>query len=399
MIGFNDALKKVLDHAQDYGNEIVPLDKSHGRVLAETILADRDFPPFDRSTKDGIAICFEALKSTEQAFISEGVAQAGSPQATLEQAEHCVEVMTGAIVPKNTDTVIMYEHTSNSGDTFTVEKPIKKGQNIHYQGSDITQGEVLLQSGVSITSAEIGVLASVGKAQVVVKKLPKIAVISTGNELVNVEETPLPFQIRKSNSHSLYALLETELIAADIHHLVDEPSAIQKALEHLIKTYDVLLLSGGVSMGKFDFLPEAFAALGVEKAFHKVLQRPGKPFWFGKHLKHKTILFSFPGNPVSTFVNYHLYFKAWLNKTLGRVAPQFTVFLSDSYTNETDLTLFIGAKIDMKEGRLMAKVLSSSGSGDLAGLTKVDGFVSIPPKETLQKEATTTFIPTRNLWQ
>lgn len=399
MIGFNDALNKVLEDEQDYGNEIVSLAESHGRVLAETILADRDFPPFNRSTKDGIAICFDALKSPEQAFESEGVAQAGSPQVILDHNEHCIEVMTGAIVPKNTDTVIMYEHTSKTGDIFTVEKSIKKGQNIHYQGSDIDQGKVLLQSGVFITSAEIGVLASVGKAQVLVKKLPKVVVISTGNELVNVEETPLPFQIRKSNSHSLYALLETEGILADLHHLVDEPSAIQETLGRLIKTYDVLLLSGGVSMGKFDFLPEAFAALGVEKAFHKVLQRPGKPFWFGKHLKHKTILFSFPGNPVSTFVNYHLYFKAWLNKTLGRVAPQFTVILSDSFTNETDLTLFIGAKIDMKQGRLIAEVLSSSGSGDLVGLSKVDGFVSIPPKEILQKEAKAIFIPTRNLWQ
>ncbi|THV57106.1 molybdopterin molybdotransferase MoeA [Flagellimonas alvinocaridis] len=399
MIEFNDALKKVLDHAQDYGKETVSLDESQGRVLAENIIADRDFPPFDRSTKDGIAIQFDAIKSQGQTFGVSGMAQAGTPQILLENSSNCTEVMTGAIVPKNADTVIMYEHTSREGDIFTVNKPIKKGQNIHYQASDINQGEVLLQSGVSITSAEIGILASVGKAQVVVKKLPKIAVISTGNELVNVEEIPLPFQIRKSNSHSLYALLETEHIAADIHHLVDEPTAIQKALEHLIKTYDVLLLSGGVSMGKFDFLPEAFAALGVEKAFHKVLQRPGKPFWFGKHLKHKTILFSFPGNPVSTFVNYHLYFKAWLNKTLGREAPQFAVLLTESFTNETDLTLFLGAKIDMKEGRLMAEVLSSSGSGDLVGLSKVDGFVSIPPKESLQKEAKAMFIPTRNLWQ
>ncbi|MDC6363348.1 MULTISPECIES: molybdopterin molybdotransferase MoeA [Flavobacteriaceae] len=399
MIGFNDALKKVLDHAQDYGKETVSLDESQGRVLAENIIADRDFPPFDRSTKDGIAIQFDAIKSQGQNFVVSGMAQAGTPQILLENSSNCMEVMTGAIVPKNADTVIMYEHTSREGDIFTVNKPIKKGQNIHYQASDINQGEVLLQQGIPITPAEIGVLASVGKAQVMVKKLPKVAVISTGNELVDVEEVPLPFQIRKSNSHSLRTLLEVERITANTYHLMDDPSSIEKTLKELMDTYDVLLLSGGVSMGKYDFLPKTFEVLGVEKVFHKVLQRPGKPFWFGEHAKNKTIIFSFPGNPVSTFVNYHLYFKAWLNKTLGREAPQFAVLLSESFTNETDLTLFIGAKIDMKEGRLMAEVLSSSGSGDLVGLSKVDGFVSIPPKESLQKEAKAMFIPTRNLWQ
>jgi molybdopterin molybdotransferase len=399
MIEFDDALKKVLDHAQDYGKETVPLEESQGRVLAENIIADRDFPPFDRSTKDGIAIQFDAIKSQGGTFVVSGMAQAGTPQISLENSSNCTEVMTGAIVPKNADTVIMYEHTSREGDVFTVNKPIKKGQNIHYQASDIHQGEVLLQQGIPITSAEIGVLASVGKAQVMVKKLPKVAVISTGNELVDVEEVPLPFQIRKSNSHSLRSLLEMERITASTYHLMDNPSSIEEKLKELMETYDVLLLSGGVSMGKYDFLPKTFEVLGVEKVFHKVLQRPGKPFWFGKHLKNKTIMFSFPGNPVSTFVNYHLYFKPWLCKTLDREPNQFTVTLEKPYTNETGLTLFIGVKIDIQEGCLMAKTLSTSGSGDLVGLSKVDGFVLIPPKETLQKEAKVIFIPTRNLWQ
>ncbi|MEW2922090.1 molybdopterin molybdotransferase MoeA [Muricauda sp. ANG21] len=396
MITFDEALQKVLGHSQNYGDELVELTKSHGRILAETIMADRDFPPFDRSTKDGIAIRFDAFNSQRQTFKIAGVAQAGSPQLVLDDTVSCIEVMTGAIIPKNTDTVVMYEHTTKKGEAFIINEPVKKGQNIHYQASDVRQEEVLLHPGVKITAAEIGVLATVGKATVSVKKLPKVAVISTGNELVDVDKTPLPFQIRKSNSYSLFSLLENEKIEGDIHHLLDEPSAIKQRLEQLIKEYDVLLLSGGVSKGKYDFLPEAFDSLGVEKVFHKVLQRPGKPFWFGKHEQDKTTVFSFPGNPVSTFVNYHLYFKPWLNKTLGIDTTHFTVFLDEPYTNSTDLTVFIGVTLKLKEGKLAANTIATTGSGDLLALAKADGFVKVLPKEEIPKGKIVPFIPTRN---
>jgi molybdopterin molybdotransferase len=159
------------------------------------------------------------------------------------------------------------------------------------------------------------------------------------------------------------------------------------------------LLSGGVSKGKYDFLPEAFDSLGVEKVFHKVLQRPGKPFWFGKHQNHHTTIFSFPGNPVSTFANYHIYFKPWLNKTLGTNTSQFAVFLENPYVNHTDLTLFMGVMIKIKDGKLVGSIISSTGSGDLLGLTKVDGFVKVLPKEEVPKDKMVPFIPTRNMMQ
>ena len=397
MIGFDDALQKVLEHSQDFGEELVELAESHGRILAETIVADRDFPPFDRSTKDGIAIRHDTLNSGRLNFKIEGIAQAGSPQLLLKDKTACIEVMTGAIVPQNTDTVVMYEHTTKNGEVFTIDEAVVKGQNIHYRASDVKEGKVLLQSGIKISAAEIGVLATVGKAKVSVKKLPSVAVISTGNELVDVDKTPLPFQIRKSNSHSLISLLENEKIKGNIHHLLDEPSTIKSTLENLLKNYDVLLLSGGVSKGKYDFLPEAFDSLGVEKVFHKVLQRPGKPFWFGKHQDYHTTVFSFPGNPVSTFVNYHLYFKSWLNKILATDTHQFAVFLEEPYTNNTDLTLFVGVKIRILEGKLMANTISSSGSGDLLALSRADGFVKILPKEELPKGKLVPFVPTKTL--
>lgn len=396
MISFIAALQKVLDNAQDYGSERVDLMQSNNRVLAETIIADRDFPPFDRATKDGIAISFDSVLSPNQTFKVSGIAQAGSPQQVLQNNTECIEVMTGAMVPESADTVVMYEHISLDNGSFSLLRPVTKGQNIHYAGSDVTKSEELLKPGVQITAAEIGVLASVGKSEVLVKKLPKIAVIATGNELVEVDEKPLPYQIRKSNSFTLKGLLTKESIFADLYHLIDEPDALKEKLEVLVTDYDVLLLSGGVSKGKFDFLPETFDALGVEKIFHKVLQRPGKPFWFGKLKSKNTTIFSFPGNPVSTFVNYHVYFKPWLNKTLGVATSEFTVFLNEPIHNKTDLTLFVGVTISIHKGELFAKIVTTTGSGDLIGLSKVDGFIQISPKEVLDDgKKLVPFMPTR----
>lgn len=398
MISFKAALQKVLNNTLDYGNEYVSLKQSTNRILAEAIFADRDFPPFDRATKDGIAISFDGVLSPNQTFKISGIAQAGSPQQTLENNAECIEVMTGAMVPENTDTVVMYEHISLDNGTFSLLKPIAKGQNIHYKGSDVAKSEELLIPGIQITAAEIGVLASVGKSEVLVKKLPKIAVIATGNELVEVDKKPLPYQIRKSNSFTLQGLLAKENISADLYHMVDEPAILKEKLEVLLKNYDVLLLSGGVSKGKFDFLPETFDALGVEKIFHKVLQRPGKPFWFGKLKSKNTTIFSFPGNPVSTFVNYHVYFKPWLNKTLGLTTPEFAVFLNEPITNKTDLTLFVGVNVNINNGELFAKILTTTGSGDLIGLSKVDGFIQLSPKQALdQGKKLVPFIPTRRI--
>ncbi len=398
MIPFIDAIQEVLKNTQDYGQELINLDEGIGRILDEDIFADRDFPPFDRATKDGVAIKFDSLTSPKQTFKVLGIAQAGSPQLTLTDPSGCIEVMTGAIVPANADTVIMYEHTVIEKDTVSILEAIKKGQNIHYAGSDMQQNEILLKSGIPITASEIGVLASVGKSKVLVKKLPKIAIVATGNELVEVNQKPLPYQIRKSNSHTLIALLQDEKIISDSYHIPDEPFTLKEKLEILSDQYDVLVLSGGVSKGKYDFLPETFEALGVEKNFHKVLQRPGKPFWFGEHQAKKTIIFAFPGNPVSTFVNYHVYFKPWLNKTLGISTQHFTVFLNEPIVNKTDLMRFIGVKTHMENGVLHASTIKTTGSGDLVSLSKIDGFIQLKPKQELSESGQNVpFIPTRRI--
>jgi len=381
MITFQEALKKVLEHPLDLGVETIPLENSVGRILAEPIKADRDFPPFNRATKDGIAIQYAALSQGLEKFKIEGVASAGMPQQELKDPLSCLEVMTGAVVPKNTDTVIMYEHLEISDGYVTLKKNVVKGQNIHYKGSDEVKGALLLDEGVKISPAEIGVLATVGKPEVRIKKAPKVCAIATGNELVDINTEPKPHQIRKSNSVTLQAALQVLGIHAASLHMLDDKKSIASGLENALATNDVLLLSGGVSKGKYDFIPEVMEALGVDKIFHRVAQRPGKPFWFGVHPKHNTVIFSFPGNPVSTFANYHLYFLPWLHKSWGITFEFSSAKLNFDITINPPLTRFIQVQTEIKDATLWASLVTENGSGDLTSLAKADGFICLEPKQ------------------
>ncbi|WP_282162845.1 molybdopterin molybdotransferase MoeA [Ulvibacterium marinum] len=381
MISFDEAFEKVMQHTQNWGVHTVDLLESTGRVLAEPVLADRDFPPFDRSTKDGIAIHFSAIEKGRSTFQVEGVLSAGMPQQSLSSADHCFEIMTGAVVPQNTDTVIMYEQIILENGNATIQSIPKNGQNVHKKGSDAITGKVLLQPDCRITGAEIGILATVGKSSVSVKKLPKVCVISTGNELVDVSEIPLPHQIRKSNTLSLYAALSKENIIPELLHLTDDKKVIQENIARVLQENDVILLSGGVSKGKFDFIPEVMESLGVEKVFHRVAQRPGKPFWFGTQKECNTVVFSFPGNPVSTFANYHIYFAPWFYGCMGLSYPKKEVVLDQPIRNDLPLTRFVQVKTYAEKGRLFASLIKDGGSGDLASLSKSDGFICLKPRE------------------
>lgn len=382
MISFPDAFQKVLEHTLDLGNEQVALLQSTGRILAEDIEADRDFPPFDRSTKDGIAINFVGTEKGIDRFEVEGILNAGMAQQTLSSNANCFEIMTGAVLPKNADTIVMYEQTDIDDGWAKIFKTPKKGQNIHPQGSDKKAGAVLVEKGNTINAAVIGVLASVGQSEVLVKKLPRVCVISTGDELVEVSETPLPHQIRKSNTFSLTAALEKVGIVPSQLHLADDRQIIERELRKALANNDVLMLSGGVSKGRFDFIPDALETLGVEKVFHRVAQRPGKPFWFGVQETQKKVVFSFPGNPVSTFGSYHIYFLPWLANALGNEMEKHDVLLDEPVQSHPTLTLFLQVRTKWQKGSLLATLVQGNGSGDLVSLAKADGFICIPAGET-----------------
>ena len=296
--------------------EEVSFDNSLGRVLKEAIIADRDFPPFNRVSMDGIAIPYKSFQDGQRTFKIEGVQAAGSAQTTLQNAENCIEVMTGATLPLNTDVVIPYEEvTIEKGIATVTINETSHFKNIHKKGKDKLNGDLIIAKNTLISSAEIGILATVGKSTVKVARNPKVMIVSTGDELVEVAETPKEYQIRRSNVHTLVSLLQRKNIIADTAHITDDKELLKQKIKGFLEDYDVLLFSGAVSKGKFDFIPEILEELGVEKLFHKVAQRPGKPFWFGR--KEKKTVFAFPGNPISTFVSCLKYFIPWFQKSIG----------------------------------------------------------------------------------
>jgi molybdopterin molybdotransferase len=399
MISSQEALRIILNNTQEFGIEEVPFLEATGRVLKEDIKADRDFPPFDNVRMDGIAISFSAFAEGKRAFTIENVQPAGSSQLTLQNTTNCIEVMTGAIIPQHTNTVVRYEDVTivNGVATINVDA-INKGQNIHPKGKDNKENDVLIKKNIAISPAEIGLFATVGKATVKVARQPKVMIISTGDELVEVDKNPLTHQIRRSNVYTLVSLLEKLNIEAQTAHITDDKSLLKEKIQQFLIGYDLLLFSGAVSKGKFDFLPEVLEELGVEKLFHKVKQRPGKPFWFGGHTapfdksrrqektSKKTMVFAFPGNPVSTFVGCLKYFYPWYKKSIDLVYENHEkAILGEDITFKPTLTYFLQVRLENKKGLLVAIPITGNGSGDLANLANADAFLELPGGRTIFK--------------
>ncbi len=380
MLTVQTATDIVLQNSVSFGVEAIPLEQAIRRVLAEALVADREFPPFDRVTMDGIAIRFKNFADRERDFLIEGLQPAGAPQMKLRNPQHCLEVMTGAMLPEGTDTVVRYEDVNISNGIATVLiDDVQPGQNIHRQGNDRRQGDVIVPPNRLLSPAEIGVAATIGKAEIKVKKLPRVVIVSTGDEIIGVNETPLPHQIRSSNPLTIQALLAKWKIQAARMHIPDNRKVIIAKLGECLEAYDVVILSGGVSEGKMDYVPDALSALGVRKLFHKVQQRPGKPFWFGK-TQQGTVIFALPGNPVSSFLCSVRYVEPWLRKCLDlKPVEKRVAVLAENVVFKPNLTYFLQVQLEMDDtGRVLAKPVPGGGSGDLANLTEADGFLELP---------------------
>ena len=243
MISVEQALQSVLNSAQNFGAEKIPFLKSLGRILKEGIFADRDFPPFNRVAMDGIVINYTSFKKGQRSFKIEGIQAAGSAQITLQNAENCIEVMTGAVSPNNANTVVRYEDVTIDNGIATINlDAINEGQNIHTKGKDGKSGDLLIQKNTKISAAEIGVLATVGKSFVKVARQPKVMIVSTGDELVGVDQNPLAHQIRRSNVFTLVSLLERVHIFSESTHITDDKPILKSKIATYLKEYDVLLL-------------------------------------------------------------------------------------------------------------------------------------------------------------
>lgn len=388
IITVQEAEHIIFSQIQDFGTEEIPYDQSLGKVLAEDLIADRDLPPFDRPTVDGIAIDFEAYHEGIHTFTIKATQAAGELPAAITKKKECIEIMTGAAVDHSVNTVIRYEDLSIENGIATIQDiKIKKGQNIHLKGKDKKKGALLVRANQIITPSIIGVAASIGKTKVLVKKLPRVVLISTGDEMVSPETEPTPFQLRRSNSITIKTVLAKYSINAETIHLNDDFEIIRNELKRCLSEYDVLLISGGVSMGKFDYIPKVLEELRVDKLFHKIKQRPGKPFWFGKSLDQK-LIFAFPGNPVSVFMCLHRYFIPWLEQSLGieETSPQYAILQNDIHFPYL-LQYFAQVKLNIsKTGQLTATSIDTNGSGDFSHLSETNAFIELPLEQDIFKK-------------
>jgi molybdopterin molybdotransferase len=319
MISFEDALNTVLSQKFRLDNERVDLSGSLGRILAEDVFSDMDMPPFDKSAVDGFA-CMLKSGSTDTMTLQiiETIPAGTVPQKAILPGQ-CSRIMTGAMVPSGAGSVIMVEDSEIVGEQLVKVTPIPTGNNICYRGEDIRKGDLVLQRGIQITPARIAVLASVGAVTPLVAKLPRIAIISTGDELVEPAITPSLAQIRNSNAMQLEAQVRTVPANPAYYGIVtDEGPELRKIIDLALSENDVVLLTGGVSMGDYDFVPGVMQEAGIEILFKSIAIQPGKPTVFGRH--NNTFIFGLPGNPVSSFVLFEIMVKPFLRRLMGCTA-------------------------------------------------------------------------------
>ncbi|MEO6456323.1 MAG: molybdopterin molybdotransferase MoeA [Ginsengibacter sp.] len=380
MITVEEAEKIILSQVKDFGTESIAFETSLGRVLAEDLIADRDMPPFNRATLDGIAINFDSFKRGIRSFHINATQAAGDIPVDINDGDECTEIMTGAALPATTDTVIGYEDINIEDRIASVKAVIiNKGHGVHLKGKDKKKDEIVATANQLITPVLINMAASIGKANLLVKKLPKVIVISSGNELVEINEIPSPFEIRRSNNYMLKAALMKYNLCADMLHIPDDAEITKQKIGGCLTKYDVIILSGGVSMGKFDYVPQALQELSVDKLFHKVKQRPGKPFWFGTHT-NGSLVFALPGNPVSTFMCLVRYVLPWLKASIGLPFKENSyAILNEEVAFTPSLQYFMQVKLIInKNGNLLATPVAGNSSGDFSNLLDADAFMELP---------------------
>ena len=392
MISVSQAQNKILNQPISLKKEKIAFVSSLKRVLAENLICDRDVPPFDRSTMDGIAVYWDKDTKNKK-FTLLGELQAGedfsSKFAHCDLMEHkiqkgqAVQIMTGAALPKGCNQVIPVENlvfveNAINKEVFFKEEP--KNQFFAKKGEDAKKGDFLFGKGNWLDSRAAAVCAALGKKEIFVYSAPSVAILATGNEIVPVQKTPQNFQIRNINSHLLLSLLKQKSIPClSLGIAADKKSILRKKLEIGLK-HDLLLISGSVSAGKYDLVPSILEELGCKKIFHKVSLKPGRPLWFGR--RDKTAIFGMPGNPVSVHVCWSLFVEPYIHKFLGlakdRCFPCWDVKkLAQKIPRPFTLETYLPAK-KTKDGKIIPKFFKTS--GDFFSLLGSDGLIRIQAK-------------------
>jgi molybdopterin molybdotransferase len=389
MIGYREArelvIRRVTGLVGVVETESVPLREALGRVLAHDIVSDRDYPPFDRSIRDGYAVRSADTHPGAQLKCI-GELKAGDTPSLAVYAGSCVQIMTGAALPAGADAVVMIEHTGREGDLITVDRAVKSGQHVVGTGSEQSAAGTVLAAGVRIGFAEIAAAAQVGASHPVVMRKPRIAVLSTGDEVVDFASTPGPFQIRNSNSVSLGAQIsllggEAVILGNAKDSLAELRAKISAGLEA-----DALVLSGGVSMGKYDLVEPVLREVGAEFIFDAVAIRPGKPVVFaickGKPFGAQgKPVFGLPGNPVSTMVTFALFVQPAVDILGGaevRPLPFVQAVLTAPLSEKPGLTHFLPARISWRGETAHVSPLAWQGSGDVVAMAHANCLVLVP---------------------
>ncbi len=379
--------------------EELELLEARGRVLAEPLVADRDQPPFARSTRDGFAARAQDWSEGRLAvagLLRAGEAWHGGPLA----AGICVEIMTGAPVPPGADCVVMVEHVDRQADAAALlsSRSIAPGDNVIPRGAEAREGATLLPAGTRLTPHGIAVAAACGYAAVSVRRKPRVAILATGDELVDVAETPLPHQIRNSNTYTLAA--QVRALGGDpvlLPPVADEASALTSAIRNAAQECELLLLSGGVSMGKYDLVEPALEALGGAFHFTGVRMQPGKPVVFGSLRDGALPFFGLPGNPVSTIVCFAVFVAPVLAALAGDPAyelPFVGAQLRQPVRNKPGLTRFLPALLTHAIAGSTVETIAWQGSGDLASTARANCFLVVPEDAgDLESGTTVTVLP------
>jgi molybdopterin molybdotransferase len=374
MIDFDEAYQLIQSFARANGAEHIELNEVLGRVLAENVMTDSDMPPFNRSAMDGYACRQSDLSTTQLLRIIEEIPAGTRPEKRVEEGT-CAKIMTGAEVPEGADCVIKVEDTKLVSDDQVEILSKGNNSNIRHFGEDLRKGEVVIRKGTLLNKQHAGLLAMVGCINPLVFKQPKAGIISTGSELVDPDKTPPPSGIRNSNGTQLMSQLKSlNIIARDFGIIKDDKQSIKNLIEAQLNNLDILLLSGGVSMGDYDFVPEVLQELGFDIKIHKIKVRPGKPLLFA--VKENRFVFGLPGNPVSTLIQFEIMIKPFLLKMMGVNEEQEWITMvmgSDLQLNAISLRYFVPVKIVSG----LVYPLEYHGSGHLAAYAEADGILEV----------------------
>ncbi len=364
LISYPNALEVVLANAYPFGEEIIDIDNSLNRVLAEDIFADRDYPPFNRSAMDGIAVAIKDIESGITQFTIIETIYAGQSSNLILKPSQCFKIMTGAAVPLCADAVIRVEDIDlNQQIASILTNDLTLFQNIAIKGQDLKDSELAILKNTKITPPVIGLLATIGKSKIKVTKLPKVAIITTGGEVKDINDKVSIVQIRNSNQHLIKAFLKQNNIETVFcQHIIDDEKLIFDGIKKYLGV-DILIICGGVSAGDADYVPEVLNTLGVKKLFHKVAIKPGKPIWCGKK-QNGAMVFALPGNPFSCLVTFKIFIETYINKCVGLpLKANKTLALNNHRKQKTKFDEFFPVIIHEENKTLNSVAIN--GSGDI----------------------------------